>query len=353
MSSVESRGSAHSNPSLTSRSSTPPSPIAAPTRSSSSSSYLPSSFSSAVSNFLRRLSTEPAIPAAHSMPTLDDEAEQSHHRLAGHHAATMPSFHKLSDDGISGVYTPPRRHASPFQPPPLSSLVLKGYKSDTPASAQLLSRALAEEIRLLIPARLQLVEDWDLAYSLEQDGISLATLYKKCEHLSGGKEGFVLVVRDGSGGVFGAFLTNPPSPGPHYYGTGECFLWKASFVSPLSSLPLPPSADTADMTRSTTISNGNGALPLPSFSNGISPSGQTTPGHLRFKAFPYSGMNDYMILCDQSFLSVGGGDGHYGLWLDDIFEKGISSRCLTFGNEPLSDVGEKFDILGVELWHIG
>jgi TLD len=46
-------------------------------------------------------------------------------------------------------------------------------------------------------------------------------------------------------------------------------------------------------------------------------------------------------------------DGHYGLWLDDIFEKGISSRCLTFGNEPLSDVGEKFDILGVELWHIG
>jgi hypothetical protein len=60
-----------------------------------------------------------------------------------------------------------------------------------------------------------------------------------------------------------------------------------------------------------------------------------------------------MILCETGFLSVGGGDGHYGLWLDDTFEKGISSSCPTFGNEPLSDEGEKFDILGVEIWSIG
>jgi len=81
--------------------------------------------------------------------------------------------------------------------------------------------------------------------------------------------------------------------------------------------------------------------------------GTSTPERIRFKAFPYSGVNDYMILCDQSFLSVGGGDGHYGLWLDDAFEKGISSACLTFGNEPLSEEGEKFDILGVEVWSVG
>jgi hypothetical protein len=60
-----------------------------------------------------------------------------------------------------------------------------------------------------------------------------------------------------------------------------------------------------------------------------------------------------MMLCEIGFLSLGGGDGHYGLWLDDTFEKGISSHCLTFGNEPLSDEGEKFDIIGVELWTIG
>jgi hypothetical protein len=47
-------------------------------------------------------------------------------------------------------------------------------------------------------------------------------------------------------------------------------------------------------------------------------------------------------------------DGRYGLWLDDIFEKGVSSCCPTFGNEPLSeDTGGKFEILDVELWKIG
>lgn len=46
-------------------------------------------------------------------------------------------------------------------------------------------------------------------------------------------------------------------------------------------------------------------------------------------------------------------DGHYGLWLDDNLEKGVSSSCPTFGNEPLSDEGTKFDVLGVELWYIG
>ena len=46
-------------------------------------------------------------------------------------------------------------------------------------------------------------------------------------------------------------------------------------------------------------------------------------------------------------------NGHYGLWLNDNFEKGVSSSCLTFGNEPLSDAGTKFDVLGVELWYIG
>lgn len=74
---------------------------------------------------------------------------------------------------------------------------------------------------------------------------------------------------------------------------------------------------------------------------------------IRFKAFPYSGINDYLMLCDQGFFSIGGGDGKYGLWLDNQFERGISSTSLTFGNEPLSEEGEKFDIMGVELWAVG
>lgn len=88
-----------------------------------------------------------------------------------------------------------------MQPPPLYPLSLKGYSAGTAASAQLLSRTIAEEIRLLVPPRLQLCEEWNLVYSLDQDGVSLGTLYKKCDDLRGLRNGFVLVVKDGLGDV--------------------------------------------------------------------------------------------------------------------------------------------------------
>lgn len=170
--------------------------------------------------------------------------------------------------------------------------------------------------------------------------------------------------------IFGAYLTEHPHPSPHYFGTGECFLWRASLLSPL---PPPPSADTSQYaTRSTTIAASPtqdtfGSVGGPSGADLLTPdslmkpqkSPPSTQPHpppspsIRFSAFPYSGVNEYFIYCEQHSLSVGGGDGKYGLWLNDSLDKGISSTCLTFGNQPLSDEGEKFGVLGVEMWVIG
>lgn len=64
----------------------------------------------------------------------------------------------------------------------------------------------------------------------------------------------------------------------------------------------------------------------------------------------------YFITSERGFLALGGGKGagaRYGLWLDDAFNRGQSGHCGTFENEPLSDEGEKFDIIGVELWVVG
>jgi hypothetical protein len=100
------------------------------------------------------------------------------------------------------------RPESPFQPPPLAPLQLAGHAAGTREGAKVLGVALAEEIRLLVPARLQLEEQWRLAFSLERDGVSLATLYQKCAAVPARRGGFVLVVRDGGGGVrhgFGSF----------------------------------------------------------------------------------------------------------------------------------------------------
>ncbi|MCJ1414562.1 oxidation resistance protein 1 [Xylographa parallela] len=310
----------------------PPPP---PPPSESTSTYLTYPVSHIASSLYRRL-TEPAVPT----PPAAMEP--------------LPPIH----NGFDGVYTPPHRTASPFQPPPLTALTLRGVSSASAPSAQILSRALAEEIRLLVPPRLQLVTDWTLAYSVEQNGASLTTLYAECAAYRGGHNGFVLVVRDGLGGTFGAFLTDPPAPSPHYFGTGECFLWRASVLPTaaiLASLPPPPSADTTHLQRSTTLASPTGARFKPHLAanNGRSSSGTSTPERIRFKAFPYSGVNDYMIYCQPGYLSVGGGDGKYGLWLDSVLERGISSHCLTFGNEGLSEEGAKFEILGVEVWYLG
>lgn len=104
-------------------------------------------------------------------------------------------------DGINGVFNPVKRTLSPFRPPPLDPLVLHGYKDDTPDTARLLSNAVAEEVRAMVPERLRIVEDWRLVYSLEQDGASLTTLYQKCRQFHGARAGFVLVVRDQEGAV--------------------------------------------------------------------------------------------------------------------------------------------------------
>ncbi|KAK3180407.1 oxidation resistance protein 1 [Lecanicillium sp. MT-2017a] len=246
-------------------------------------------------------------------------------------------------DGVNGVFNPVRHTASPFRPPPLDPVILHGYKENTPPAARLLNNAIAEEIRNMVPERLRITEDWKLVYSLEQDGSSLSTLYQKCRGYEGRRVGFVLVVKDQEGGTFGAYLSEYPRPAPSYFGNGECFLWRVSTLSGLTSLPPPPSADTTNLTRNTTLAQAPR-------------SGTSTPGSLemiRFKAFPYSGLNDCYINCETGYLSVGSGGGHYGLWLDDSLDVGHSSTCETFGNEPLSDAGHKFSVIGTELWVIG
>lgn len=270
-------------------------------------------------------------------------------------STTMP----WSTSSSSSEVFVPRRTASPFQPPPLTPLTLDVPKATDLLQQQLLTRALAEEIRLLVPPRLQLVETWRLAYSLDRDGASLSTLYDNCEQFShrSPRAGYVLVVRDSSptGAVFGAYMTDVPHPNSQFFGTGECFLWRASVLPPPATigmgfsgdgpqseedldragLPPPPSADTTNAGRWSTFrsdsssksrtespahnlnmniktnlaaaSGGALAPPSPSSINTPSRSGASTPERIRFKAFPYSGVNDYMMFCETGFLSLGGG----------------------------------------------
>lgn len=164
--------------------STPPDPQLPP-----SSSYLTYPVSHVVTGLYRRLT--------------DASPQFSPSRLTKQtNASPPPQPPPLWSNRPIGVYAPPRRTASPFHPPPLTPLSLIGFAPTSPRSAQILSRALAEEIRLLLPPRLQLADTWSLTYSLEQDGVSLATLYNKCSSPNlPSNSSFVLVIRDAAGSV--------------------------------------------------------------------------------------------------------------------------------------------------------
>jgi hypothetical protein len=137
----------------------------------------------------------------------------------------------------------------------LPPLLLLDRESDT---VPVLSLSLAEAIRTQLPHMHRESRRWSLLYSLEQHGISLSTLYRLSSAYNGP---IILGIKNNLGELFGAFLTDSLIPRGGYYGTGECFLWKAL----------------------------NKAEPW------------------EIKVFRATGKNEFMIHTENSFLSFGGG----------------------------------------------
>ncbi|XP_028416591.1 oxidation resistance protein 1-like [Dendronephthya gigantea] len=136
---------------------------------------------------------------------------------------------------------------------------------------------------------------WRLIYSTYLHGISLKTLYRTLAEYD---TPALLIILDDSHQVFGAFASSPFAVSEHFYGTGECFLYTF---------------------------------------------------HPHFKVFRWSGENNFFIKGDMDALAFGGGQGNFGLWLDEDLYHGSSHRCKTYNNEPLS-TKEDFLCSGVEIW---
>ncbi|SCU93343.1 LADA_0G02564g1_1 [Lachancea dasiensis] len=207
----------------------------------------------------------------------------------------------------------------------LPQVTLRGYAETT--KSRLLTTEICDEIRNLMPTRVQLYPDWHLLYSLQQHGASLHSLYDHVapESKNPGRVGYVLLIEDRRGGLFGAYCNEPfrLSESKRYYGNGECFLWKLEKVA--------------------NINLGDDAKNL----------ADDSAHRWRFKGFPYTGVNEFVIYSTSHFFSMGAGDGHYGLWCDDGLMNGVSDPSLTFGNEVLSREGSKFHIVNLEVWRVG
>ncbi|XP_067862870.1 nuclear receptor coactivator 7 isoform X2 [Heptranchias perlo] len=151
-----------------------------------------------------------------------------------------------------------------------------------------------EKISKYLPPR-TVGHPWLLAYSTSLHGFSLKTLYRK---VANADSPVLLVLKDAYGQVFGALTSHPPKPSDRFYGTGETFLYTFS---------------------------------------------------LDFKIFQWTGENSFFIKGSLDSLAIGGGSGHFGLWLDEDLNHGRSNPCTTFNNVVLS-TNEDFKVQDLEVW---
>ncbi|XP_078068942.1 nuclear receptor coactivator 7-like isoform X2 [Mustelus asterias] len=160
--------------------------------------------------------------------------------------------------------------------------------------SELLERFHIEKLTQHLPARTQGYA-WRLMYSTAVHGTSLRTLYRSLADVD---TPVLLVVKDMDNQIFGALASHPFRLSDHCFGTGETFLYT------------------------------------------FNP---------QFKIFRWSGENSYFIKGDRDSLELGGGSGHFGLWLDADLYHGRSNPCSTFNNETLSKK-EDFIVQDLEVW---
>jgi len=170
-----------------------------------------------------------------------------------------------------------------------------------------LNSIIASSIYTAIPKRYQIKRSMTLLYSLRMHGSSLRTFYSRSEVGSSFQQPQVLVIRDDMDNIFGAFVTEAFHTSNHFYGDGECFLWKV------------------DVNQSNVY------------------------GSNIIKIFKWSEKNYFCVFSNDDHISLGAGDGHSGLYLDANLCNGSSSPCDTFNNEVLSSEKD-FKIIDVELW---
>ncbi|XP_065678047.1 nuclear receptor coactivator 7 isoform X3 [Hydra vulgaris] len=162
-------------------------------------------------------------------------------------------------------------------------------------NSTLLSKRQSYELYRRLPSR-AVGHSWELVYSTSVHGISLLTLYRNFQSY---ESPALIIIKDEKDVVFGSFLSEPPKISDGFYGNGESMLF--------------------------------------SFKD------------RKLKIYKWSGKNNFFIKGSKNSFVIGGGDGIFGLWLDEDLDRGRSHSCRTFDNLTLSG-NEDFKCAGLEAW---
>jgi len=174
---------------------------------------------------------------------------------------------------------------------------------DAVSCPTLLTYDLLSKLSSSLPRSLQ-SRTWERSFCIARDGDSIQHMLRLCQpyHQT------LLVVQTTKGQVFGAFCTGKWQPFRTktqncntYYGNGQSFLFACD--------------DNDDV-----------------------------------EVYRWSGKNHYCQLCqvEQNRIAMGG-EGDFGLILEDNFSKGRTGYCATYSNPPLVEDGH-FEIAALEIY---
>ncbi|XP_072935790.1 nuclear receptor coactivator 7 isoform X3 [Epargyreus clarus] len=233
----------------------------------------------------------------------------------------QPEVLSMSDELRRALYSSGASVDMEFSPP------------DLIGTSEILTMEHREKLCGVLPARAQGYM-WSLAFSTSQHGFSLASMYRKMQRVD---SPVLLVIQDTDNNVFGALTSCALHPSEHFYGTGESLLFAFQRVEDARRRSLP--ADTKDKDKD------DGKEEKKEEES----EGQGVTFKTKFKYWGWTGDNMYFIRGSTDNISIGAGDGKFGIWLDGDLYLGRTQRCTTYGNEPLS-TREDFVVKIMECW---
>ncbi|XP_025419082.1 oxidation resistance protein 1 isoform X3 [Sipha flava] len=176
----------------------------------------------------------------------------------------------------------------------VNSLDFDSYIPDLHGITEILTEEHRKQLSRHLPARAEGYM-WTLIFSTLQHGFSLNSMYRKMSKV---ESPILLVIQDTQNNVFGALTSCALKMSDHFYGTGESLLF--TFCPD-------------------------------------------------FQVYNWTGDNMYFIKGNNESLSIGAGDGKFGLWLDGDLNQGRTEACNTYGNEPLVNE-QDFVVKILECW---
>ena len=169
---------------------------------------------------------------------------------------------------------------------------------------------------------------WKRIFSIARDGDAFITMIEKCSAY----KHTLIVIKTTKGHTLGGFASEPWknqdgfNKRHSYFGTGICFL----FTDHLPEGSSDHGNSSNDDDRATTDDDKK-----------------------QLVTYKWSGVNDYCQICDvdRRKIAMGGGEGDFGIIVEDSFLRGSSGHCGTFDNPPLiPGIDGTFDILGFEVY---